>query len=83
MIMFEEDIVLCSETTRVVEIQLVRWCTTLEIRRRKICWSKTEYLPLNGDYNDRIELGGVEIRKLETPSTWDKYYKKMEIVIKQ
>ena len=62
--MFTDDIVLCSETGKDVEIQFDKRCTALERRGMDKCQTETEYFALNGDQNDRIYLGGVEIPKV-------------------
>ena len=59
-----QTIVLSREEREEVEIQLDRWCATLERRGMKISWTKTEYLALNGNQNDKIEQGGVGISEV-------------------
>ena len=61
IIMFADDIVICSESREQVEESLERWGYALEGRGMKVIRSKTEYMCLNG----REDSGMVRIQRVE------------------
>ena len=51
--LFADDIVICEETREEVERRLESWKYALERRGMKVSWSKTEYLWINGENDDK------------------------------
>ena len=52
--LFADDIVICEETRKEVERRIDSWRCALERRGMKISRSKTEYLCINGENDDKI-----------------------------
>jgi hypothetical protein len=64
ILIFADNIVLCSENKDKAESDLERWWHVLERRGMKMSRSKTEYLCFNEqEGNDHIKLEGNKINK--------------------
>ncbi|MCJ8736312.1 hypothetical protein PDJAM_G00258120 [Pangasius djambal] len=64
--MFENDIVICSESREQVEENLERWKFALERRGMKVNRSKTEYMCMNErEGSGTVRLQGEEVKKVQ------------------
>ncbi|KAK3542387.1 hypothetical protein QTP86_025839 [Hemibagrus guttatus] len=66
IIMFADDIVICSESREQVEENLERWRFVLERRGMKVSRSKTEYMCVNErEGSGTVRLQGEEVKKVQ------------------
>ncbi|XP_065675782.1 uncharacterized protein LOC136091989 [Hydra vulgaris] len=64
--MFANDIVICRESRKQVEVNLERWRHALESRGMKVSRSKTEYMCVNERVNNgQVQLQGVDLLKVD------------------
>ncbi|KAK3539810.1 hypothetical protein QTP70_013293, partial [Hemibagrus guttatus] len=64
--MFEDDIVICSESREQVEVNLESWRFALERRGMKVSRSKTEYMCVNErEGSGTVRLQGEEVKKVQ------------------
>ncbi|KAK3554542.1 hypothetical protein QTP70_025394 [Hemibagrus guttatus] len=64
--MFEDDIVICSDSREQVEENLERWRFALERRGMKVSRSKTEYMCMNErEGSGTVRLQGEEVKKIQ------------------
>ena len=61
--MFADDLVLCAENVKDGEVHLKNCRRSMEDYRMKINRTKTEYISIRAQ-GDRVELAGVEIKKV-------------------
>ncbi|XP_060776632.1 uncharacterized protein LOC132886093, partial [Neoarius graeffei] len=63
--MFADDIVICGESRKEVELGLERWRYALEQRGMKVSSSKTEYMCINENGDESVvKMQGVDIKKV-------------------
>ena len=62
--MFADDMALCGESVNDAELQFEEWRRSMETCGMKISKTKTEYMS-EGAQDDRVELAGVEIKKMK------------------
>ncbi|KAK3545654.1 hypothetical protein QTP70_009556 [Hemibagrus guttatus] len=66
IMMFADDIVICSESREQVEENLERWRFALERRGMKVSHSKTEYMCVNErEGSGTVRLQGEEVKKVQ------------------
>ncbi|KAK3554809.1 hypothetical protein QTP70_033843 [Hemibagrus guttatus] len=66
IMMFSDDIVICSESREQVEESLERWRFALERRGMKVSRSKTEYMCVNErEGSGTVRLQGEEVKKVQ------------------
>ncbi|KAK3561987.1 hypothetical protein QTP86_022733, partial [Hemibagrus guttatus] len=66
IMMFADDIVICSESREQVEESLERWRFALERRGMKVSRSKTEYMCVNErEGSGTVRLQGEEVKKVQ------------------
>ncbi|KAK3523360.1 hypothetical protein QTP86_029867 [Hemibagrus guttatus] len=66
IMMFADDIVICSESREQVEENLERWRFVLERRGMKVSRSKTEYMCVNErEGSGTVRLQGEEVKKVQ------------------
>ncbi|KAK3528732.1 hypothetical protein QTP70_010392 [Hemibagrus guttatus] len=66
IMMFADDIVICSESREQVEENLERWRFALERRGMKVSGSKTEYMCVNErEGSGTVRLQGEEVKKVQ------------------
>ncbi|KAK3518329.1 hypothetical protein QTP86_018784, partial [Hemibagrus guttatus] len=66
MMMFADDIVICSESREQVEENLERWRFALERRGMKVSRSKTEYMCVNErEGSGTVRFQGEEVKKVQ------------------
>ncbi|XP_065674134.1 uncharacterized protein LOC136091078 [Hydra vulgaris] len=64
--MFADDILICSESRRQVEVNLERWMYALESRGMKVSRSKTEYMCVNERADGgQVQFQGVDLVKVD------------------
>ena len=64
--LFADDIVICKETREEVKRRLESWRYALERRGMKVSRSKTEYLCINGENDDKtVKMEDTKVPKVK------------------
>ena len=65
-IQFSDDIVICKETKEEVEQRLESWRYALERRRMEVSRSKTKYLCMNGENDNKtVKMEDTKVPRVE------------------
>ena len=79
--LFADNIVICEETRKEVELRLESWKYALERRGMKVSRSKTEYLCINGGNDDEtVKMEDTKVPRVKNLSIWDQRCKKVVVV---